>query len=149
MATLSTTDQPVNTVVGTTASYTVPVGKWAVVKLTASCTAKVTVPLTSTVNNISQCPSVNCGNMSLDIVLKSGDIITSSLVNASGTVSGNNNTIIAGSSETTASISINSTVFAVCRAAVGIGTGGGAMTATFSGTSSVGYLACEYNNTFS
>lgn len=134
---------PVKTVVGTGA-YTVPAGRWARVVVNLSASARVS----SSAGTLTALSGTgNSDSRTIELLLKSGDVISSSLTNASGTTSCVSLMTLA-SSESSASLVVNSTTVATVRApAVGhCNAGSGANSVTMTGFSSYGYVASEYFN---
>ena len=152
MATISDFRQPVATVVGT-GSYTVPAGKWARVLVNLSASARGgTVTFPSQSSQHVAVSGTTC-NEDAELFLKSGDVLTSSLTNASGTLSAQSfsaNAAGVGSASSTASIAVNGTTIKTCRANVtgAIITGLDMLTISFTGDTSYGFIALEYYNSF-
>lgn len=96
-------------------SYTVPVGRYALVKITLSAKATATIPETTTTQGVNSENSFNCVNESKHITqsfwLKSGDAISKSATNASGNATVNHTSFafLAEKSETSVSALINGT----------------------------------------
>jgi hypothetical protein len=139
--------QPVNTVVGTTATYTVPAGKYAIVRLDGTAVAKISSAYAST-TGVNASPTATAGNKSSEIILKSGDILSSSLSNAGGSVAGDGNGA-GGSAESIATYLVNGVAIFVVKAVISCTTAynsnGMPSVINFSGTTTLGYLASEYN----
>lgn len=147
MATLSQTEQPVATVVGTS-GYTVPDGRWAKVFLNAVAVAKLATSALTGNSSVSVSGSSKVGNK--EIILKAGDVITSVLTNASGTHSASTTLATQSSSESSVVVSVNGVAIFSVRAPISTqgGTGGAGSVATYTGTTAFGFLAAEYINTF-
>jgi hypothetical protein len=150
MATLSMTDQPVNTVVGTTASYTVPVGKWAVVRVNINAASKIVD--TSTASGISNPLVLNTTSVSDSevIVLKSGDILTFSTTIPSQTHTVNATNVVTRSSDCISNALVNGIIVFSVKSTISSHTASGTTgyACAHSGVASSGYIASEYNNTF-
>lgn len=125
-------------------TYTVPAGKYARVTISVTGEAygiiSAPYPSENVVSNGSFCESV-------DIFLKSGDVLTVSQSNASAT--GSTAPTSSATAITTVNLSINSTIFAVftCRGYAYSVTSGSPNNATssVSGSSSVNWIAQEFN----
>lgn len=134
---------PAKTVVGT-GSYTVPAGRWAIVTLSLDCTATASGTGTAP-GGQNGGGSSGSGSKSVQLILKAGDALSSSLSNASGSVACLTSSINSGSGTSSVSVTLNAsivqklscTAFVMCT---------GPMTNTFSGTTAYGYVASEYFN---
>jgi len=142
--------QPVNTVVGTTASYTVPAGKYAKVSITASASSRLAPGSGSSSQYSINTLSASSNSDTKDIMLKSGDVLTSSLTNASGSHSTSTTVITQGSSESVVNVMVNGVVIFSVRAPISTGvnttSNPAVLLCNYTGSTSVGYIASEYNN---
>ena len=136
------------TVVGT-GSYTVPTGKTA--RILASISASAYTTSTSGTHNGPGTLLAKGGEDSsiIELFLKSGDVITTSLVNASGSISVSSTYgWIENSSSSIASLLVNGVIIATVRAVVTASIFAQGTTLfpsiTFSGATSFGYISNEY-----
>jgi hypothetical protein len=140
--------QPVTTVVATTASYTVPAGKYSRVVIDMDCSAWITSATQSTgTGGTAVGGSPGNSSKTKELWLKAGDVLTNSTTNASGSVISAASGAAGGVGTSTATFTLNSTVIATCKASAtaAVFAGSIAGSVTFSGIATVSYTASEYN----
>lgn len=140
----------------TTASYTVPSGKYAIVSVTLSVSAYGTVEESGTGGALSENAAVSSASDSTTVTLrlKTGEVLTKTENAASDTesTSGSAAGKATASATSTAAALVNSVEVAEIDAAAfayGYDANGGAgihLTATVSGTAKVHWHIAEYNN---
>lgn len=150
--------QPVNTVVGTSASYTVPAGKYAIAKINISASTWLngfggtSSPVSGTASTPNSSSTSAC--LPFELILKAGDALTftvSDASNYSGSNNGSTVTFALGAISSSVVVSLNGVLIAKITSSTSFGsftcpTGGAGTAYIVAGNGNYSsYAISEYN----